>query len=89
MPKGFRFARRPQPNHEMKEPLLTTSERKQIAEILDRRSREVASFRSDLNEKAGTKFHELPGSVELALSREVERLRYLRDKVNPPTPEEE
>ena len=57
---------------------LTKSERKQIAEILDRRANEIAGFSGDYKED-GNHF----GSVELALSREIERLRRLADRVNP------
>ena len=63
---------------------LTKSEREQIAEILDRRANEIAGFSADYR-KDGNHF----GSVELALSREIERLRRLSDRVNPPEPEEE
>ena len=63
---------------------LTKSERKQIAEILDRRANEIAGFNSDYK-KDGNHF----GSVELALTREIERLRRLADRVNPPEPEDE
>ena len=68
---------------------LTITDRAQIAEILDRRANEVASFKTDMEEKvserAGTKiqFYAFPGSVELAISREVQRLRRLADKVKP------
>lgn len=63
---------------------LTKSERKQIAEILDRRANEIAVFSGDYR-KDGNHF----GSVELALSREIERLRRLADLVNPPEPEDD
>jgi hypothetical protein len=63
---------------------LTKSERKQIAEILSRRANEIAGFSGDYR-KDGNHF----GSVELALSREIERLRRLADRVNPPDPEDE
>mgnify|MGYP000299385753 CR=1 FL=1 len=63
---------------------LTKSERKQVAEILDRRANEIAGFSGDYR-KDGNHF----GSVELALSREIERLRRLADRVNPPEPEDE
>ncbi len=61
---------------------LTKSERKQIAEILDRRANEIAGFSADYK-KDGNHF----GSVELALTREIDRLRRLADKVDPPEPE--
>lgn len=63
---------------------LTKSERKQIADILSRRANEVAGFSGDY-QKDGNHF----GSVELALTREIERLRRLADKVNPPEAEDE
>ena len=63
---------------------LTKSERKQIAEILNRRANEIAGFSGDYR-KDGNHF----GSVELALSREIERLRRLADRVNPPEPEDD
>lgn len=63
---------------------LTKSEREQIASILSRRANEVASFSMDY-QKDG-KHH---GSVELALTREIERLRRLAERVNPPEPEDE
>jgi hypothetical protein len=62
---------------------MTKSERKQIAEILDRRANEIAGFSDDYR-KDGNHF----GSVELALSREIERLRRLADRVNPPDTED-
>lgn len=66
---------------------LTESERFQVSEILARRANEIASFKDDLNEKSGTKYS-LPGSVEMALSLEIERLRAIARKINPQTPEE-
>ncbi len=63
---------------------LTKNERKQIAELLGRRANEIAGFSSDYR-KDGNHF----GSVELALSREIERLRRLADRVNPPEPEDD
>ncbi len=68
---------------------ITIADRAQIAEILERRANEVASFKSDMEEKvsdkAGTKiqFYAFPGSVELAIAREVLRLRRLADKIKP------
>ena len=61
---------------------LTKSEREQIAEILKRRANEIAQFLSEY----GRGPNDL-GSVELALSREIERLRRLAERVNPPEPE--
>lgn len=72
-------------------PELTESDRAQIAEILQRRANDIASFKSDLNRKAmspAAPIDELPGSVEMALTREITRLRKLADKVTPPKPDE-
>lgn len=63
---------------------LTKSERKQIAEILNRRANEIAGFSGDYK-KDSNHF----GSVELALTREIERLRRLAGRVNPTEPEDE
>lgn len=63
---------------------LTKTEREQIAEILTRRANEIAGFSADYKRDAGHF-----GSVELALTREVERLRRLAGRVNPPKPEDE
>lgn len=64
--------------------LLTFKEREQIAEILSRRANEIASFSDQY--RRDDKHH---GSVELALTREIDRLRRLADAVNPPTPEDD
>ena len=61
---------------------LTKSEREQISEILKRRANEIAEF-SHAYSNGQNNF----GSVELALSREIERLRRLAERVNPPEPE--
>lgn len=63
---------------------LTNGDREQIAEILERRANEVASF-SD----AYRRNPDHHGSVELALTREVTRLRRLAERVNPPADEEQ
>lgn len=63
---------------------LTKAERNQIAEILSRRANEIAGFSSEYR-RDGNHF----GSVELALSREIERLRDLAYRVNPSEPEED
>jgi len=63
---------------------LTKNERKQIAEILIRRSNEIAGYSDDYR-KNPNHF----GSVELALSREIQRLRRLEEKINPPEPTED
>ena len=74
---------------------LSVSERIQLTEILERRANEIASFKRDMEEKAtekaGTRieFYALPGSVGLAISREIQRLRKLADKIRPPSPEDE
>lgn len=57
---------------------LTQSEKEQIAEILNRRANEIAGFSGDYQSQ-GNHY----GSVELALTREINRLRRLADKVNP------
>ena len=57
---------------------LTRYEREQIAAILDRRANEIAGFSAEY-----TRDSSYFGSVELALSREIGRLRRLADKVNP------
>ena len=61
---------------------LTKGERKQIAEILSRRANEIAGFSGDY--RNDPKHY---GSVELALTREIERLRRLAERVSPPEPE--
>lgn len=63
---------------------MTKSEREQIAEILERRANEVASF-TDEYRRDGKHF----GSVDLALTREINRLRRLAESVNPAEQEEE
>lgn len=63
---------------------LKPSERKQVAEILNRRANEIAKFSGTYTEKS-----DHHGSVELALTREIERLRNLANRVNPPEPEED
>lgn len=57
---------------------LTPSDRSQIAEILERRSYEIASFSDEY--RRDPKHH---GSVEFALTREINRLRRLAERVNP------
>lgn len=63
---------------------LTKAEREKIAEILERRSNEIAGFADEYRRDA--KHY---GSVELALSREIDRLRRLAERVNPPAPEDD
>lgn len=57
---------------------LTRKDREQIAEILRRRANEVAGFKADYTKSPG-----YYGSVELALTSEIERLRGLADRVSP------
>lgn len=64
------------------DPELTGNEREQIAEILKRRASEIAGFASDYRNDP-----KHFGSVELALTRETDRLRRLAARVNPPAPE--
>ena len=66
----------------IEDPTLSPSDRAQIEEILSRRANEVAIFADAYRRNA-----EHHGSVELALSREIDRLRRLADRVNPPQPE--
>lgn len=68
---------------------LTQREKSEIAEILSRRANELASFKSDLEEHAKMKFNSFPGSAELAISREIKRLRGFVDKLVPVSEEEE
>lgn len=63
---------------------LTKTEREQIAEILIRRANEIAGFSSEY--RADPKHY---GSVEFALTREIDRLRRLAARVTPAEPEEE
>lgn len=63
---------------------LTKAEQEQIGEILKRRANEIAGFSDDYRRK-----DDHFGSVELALTREIERLRRLAGRVNPPAPEED
>jgi len=51
---------------------MTEQQRKEIAEILDRRANEIAMFCTEYRNKP-----DHFGSVELALTREIERLRCL------------
>lgn len=63
---------------------LSRYEQQQIAEILNRRANEIAGFSADYRSKP-----DHHGSVELALTREIERLRRLADRVFPALPEED
>jgi len=64
-----------------KYPELTHHERDEVVEILTRGANDVATFKNDLERAAGDKIGVFPGSVELALSREVGRLRLLARRV--------
>ena len=57
---------------------LTTQDKKDIEDILRRRANEIASFRSDYCSNPSHL-----GSVELALTKEILRLRELAAKINP------
>lgn len=59
-------------------PYLSLAEREQVAQILRRRSNEIADYLSKYR-KNDDHF----GSVELALTREIERLRRLAEKIDP------
>ena len=63
---------------------LTKSERSQISEILARRANEIAGFSSDY--RSDPKHY---GSVEFALTREIDRLRRLDERVSPEPEEDE
>ena len=52
---------------------LSESERADIAEILTRRANDIASYTNERKD--------LPGSVELGLTREMARLRGLAERV--------
>lgn len=62
--------------------ILTIEDCAQVAEILKRRANEIAGYVDQ--HRSG-----MPGSVEMALTREMARLRDLRDKIEPPKPEPE
>lgn len=62
---------------------LTFKECEQVTEILNRRANEIATFHAEYRND-GKHF----GSVELALSREINRLRRLAEKITPPSEEE-
>lgn len=63
---------------------LTKRERAQIGEILERRANEIAGFSDEY--RRDPKHY---GSVEFALTREIDRLRRLAERVNPEPEEEE
>lgn len=60
---------------------LTRKEREQIATILKRRANEIAGFKGDLQKTKDL------ASVDYALELEIERLRELASRVNPPEPD--
>lgn len=68
---------------------LTRSDRLAISEILSRRANDIATFKWDLEKAGGAKIDAFPGSVEMALSREMKRLRRLADLVKPPAEPQE
>ena len=59
-------------------PKLTQEDREDISEILSRRANEIAGFLHKYREN-----EDHYGSVELALTREIDRLRKIANKVNP------
>ena len=63
---------------------LTQSERVQIEEILERRANEIAGFSDEY--RRDPKHY---GSVEFALTREIQRLRRLAERVSPQFEEQE
>ena len=63
--------------------LLTDSERREVADILGRRANELASFREDIEKATATKFNGWPGCIDLAVEREMTRLRGLQAKIKP------
>ena len=56
---------------------LSNPDRNQIVEILRRRANDIATFKSDIEQDVGKKLNGFPGSVEMALTREMKRLRRL------------
>jgi len=63
---------------------LAPADRAQIGEILSRRANEIAGFADKYRNNP-----EHHGSVELALSREIDRLRRLAERVNPEPADDE
>lgn len=68
---------------------ISRGDGKQIAELLRRRADDIATFKFDLEKATGQRLNGFPGSVQLALDREILRLRGLADKACPPTTEAE
>jgi hypothetical protein len=66
--------------------ILTDSECREISDILRRRANELATFKSDYIEVVGKLPNGFPGSVQLAIGREMDRLRGLAEKVYFPDP---
>lgn len=62
--------------------VFTPSDCEQVAEILKRRANEIAGYLEENRAK-------VPGSVEMALTREMARLRTLKDRIEPPKSEPE
>ena len=62
---------------------LTPKERAQIATILKRRANEISGFKMDLNKGKDL------ASVDYALELEIDRLRRLAERVDPPQPDSE
>lgn len=62
---------------------ISVRARREIAEILDRRANEISGFLGQYRNQP-----EHYGSVELALQREIDRLRRLADQVEPPSDED-
>ena len=58
---------------------ISKKECTQIAEVLSRRANEIAGFTNEYRSK-----EDHYGSVEMALTREMDRLRSLARKVSPP-----
>ena len=63
---------------------VTKKDCEQISSIISRRANEIAGFLDDYRRK-----DDHYGSVELALTREMERLRLLSYKINPPPIDDE
>lgn len=70
---------------------LSDSDCKQIADILERRANDIASFQSAVKRHMPPSVaeYDFPGSVEMALTREIQRLRRLAHKINPVTQEDD
>ena len=62
---------------------LTEDECEQIAEILERRANDVATFQDDIEKRLKEPLVDYRGPVEMAIKREVSRLRKLAAKITP------